>query len=69
MQKILSIVNTRAALGGLGKTRVYELIATGLLTKVVVGRRTFVTSASVKELIREGTVVLPVRSIEEPKTE
>jgi predicted DNA-binding transcriptional regulator AlpA len=35
------------ALGGIGRTTLYELIATGHLTKVNIGRRSFVTAKSI----------------------
>jgi len=36
-----------AALGGIGRTTLYELIATGRLTKVNIGRRSFITAKSI----------------------
>lgn len=37
---------------GVGKTMVYELIKLGGLTKIKIGRRTFVTRSSVESLTR-----------------
>jgi hypothetical protein len=35
-----------ARLGGIGRTKIYELIGHGELTRVRIGRRTFVTAES-----------------------
>jgi hypothetical protein len=43
--KLISINEGRAMLGGLGRTRIYELIAIGDLPVVKVGRRTFFVEA------------------------
>ena len=39
------------ALGGLSRTKVYELIATGELRTVKIGRRRFVPAAAVQEFV------------------
>lgn len=46
-------VSTREAakLLGLGKTSIYRLINEGALTRIRLGRRTLVTTASIKALI------------------
>lgn len=41
---------------GCGKTKTYELIKQGYLTRVRIGRRTFVTMESVEALIERSTV-------------
>jgi predicted DNA-binding transcriptional regulator AlpA len=46
VNRLVSIQETRQTLGGLGRTHVYELIKRGELTRVHIGRRSFVTSAS-----------------------
>jgi hypothetical protein len=44
-----------AALGGIGRTKFFELVASGAVTKVCVGRRVFVTSASVAAYVNRLT--------------
>ncbi len=39
------------ALGGLGRTKVYELITTGELRTVKIGRRRFVPASAVEEYV------------------
>jgi excisionase family DNA binding protein len=39
------------ALGGLGRTKVYELITSGELRTVKIGRRRFVPAAAVEEYV------------------
>lgn len=46
-QLLLSIPEARAKLGGIGQTTVYELVNRGLLTKVNIGRRGFITAESI----------------------
>lgn len=50
-QPLLSIAAARRALGGIGKTKLYELIASGELKKVKIGGRTLVTRESIEDLI------------------
>ena len=44
---LLTIDETRDALGGIGRTKVYELAAEGEIVKVNVGTRGFITAESV----------------------
>jgi hypothetical protein len=48
---LYSIPNTRKALGDLGNTKAYELIAEGKLIAVKLGGRTFVTADSLDALV------------------
>jgi hypothetical protein len=50
-QLLLSYPEAMAALGGIGRTKFFELVASGAVTKVCVGRRVFVTSASVAQYV------------------
>jgi excisionase family DNA binding protein len=43
--------DTGKALGGLGRTKVYELITSGQLRTVKIGRRRFVPAAAVEEYV------------------
>lgn len=53
MQPVLLSVypDTGQALGGLGRTKVYELIASGELRTVKIGRRRFVPASAVEEYV------------------
>lgn len=46
----LSIEETRKALGGIGRTKVYELINAGTLRTFKLGTRTLVKADSIHEL-------------------
>lgn len=48
---LLPIPDAREALGGLGRTKVYELIASGELRTVKIGRRRFVPASAVEEYV------------------
>lgn len=48
----LPIPETQAALGGLSRSAIYELIDKGHLVRVKVGRRSFVTTASIADYTR-----------------
>ncbi len=45
------IENTQAKLGGLGRTRVFDLIRTGELASVKIGRRRFVPDSAIQRYI------------------
>lgn len=53
MQQVLLPVypDTGQALGGLGRTKVYELITSGELRTVKIGRRRFVPASAVEEYV------------------
>lgn len=46
-----TIAETRAMLGGIGETRVYELAHAGQLKLVKIGRLSRITTASINQLI------------------
>jgi excisionase family DNA binding protein len=46
-----TIPETREILGGIGETRVYELVHEGKLTLVKIGRLSRITTASINQLI------------------
>jgi excisionase family DNA binding protein len=48
---LVNITDTGHALGGSGRTKVYELIKDRELTAVKIGRRTFVTHASIEAYV------------------
>jgi hypothetical protein len=52
-QLLLSYPEAMAALGGIGKTKFFEILPE--LEKVNIGRRTFVTTASVERYVRRLT--------------
>jgi predicted DNA-binding transcriptional regulator AlpA len=45
-KRLVSIPEAREILGGIGHTTMYELIKRGEVTKVSIGRRSFITSES-----------------------
>ncbi|RBY92948.1 helix-turn-helix domain-containing protein [Blastococcus sp. TF02A-30] len=53
MQPVLLPIypDTGLALGGLGRTKVYELITSGELRTVKIGRRRFVPASAVEEYV------------------
>lgn len=54
MERVLLPIwpDTGQALGGLGRTKVFELIKTGQLRSVQIGRRRFVVAESVADYVR-----------------
>lgn len=51
-QLLKSIPEACKQLGGIGNTTLYELIKAGELVKVNIGRRGFVTAASIAEYVQ-----------------
>jgi len=45
-------INDAARMIGVGRTKLYELIATGELETVKIGKATRITTASLRELVR-----------------
>jgi hypothetical protein len=45
----------REQLGGIGRSKFYELVAAGELTKVCLGSRVFVTADSIRALVERST--------------
>lgn len=50
MELLLSNRDARSALGGIGNTSFFALINQGKLKRVKIGRRTFVTAESVRDV-------------------
>jgi excisionase family DNA binding protein len=48
---LLPVSDTGKALGGLGRTKVFELIKSGELRTVKIGRRRFVPASAVEEYV------------------
>lgn len=48
---VASIEDARKALGGIGRTKIYEMIKSGDLRTVKVGRRTLVKTDSIRALV------------------
>jgi hypothetical protein len=48
---LLSLPQAQAALGGIGLSLLYKLIDTGSIQRVKIGRRAFVTQASVDAFV------------------
>lgn len=44
---LVPILDTQAALGGIGRTKLYELVNAGELVHVNIGRRGFITADSI----------------------
>ncbi|AKM11024.1 helix-turn-helix domain-containing protein [Croceicoccus naphthovorans] len=49
-------VNDAARMIGIGRTKLYELISSGELETVKIGKATRITTASLQELIKQRTV-------------
>ena len=49
-------INDAARMIGIGRTKLYELISTGELETVKIGKATRVTTASLRELVKRGRV-------------
>jgi hypothetical protein len=52
---LLPTDEARAALGGIGHSYLYQLIARGELVKVRLGKRAFITADSVRALVERRT--------------
>ncbi len=50
-RKLVPIPGAQAALGGIGRTTIYELAKRGDIDLVNIGRRSFITVASLNEYI------------------
>jgi Helix-turn-helix domain len=50
-QWLLSLPQAQAALGGIGLTMLYKLIDSGSIRRVKIGRRAFITQASIDAFI------------------
>lgn len=50
-KRLLSLLEARQSLGGIGHTTIYELINRGEIVNVHIGRRSFVTSKSLGEYV------------------
>lgn len=48
---IVPIPDTQHKLGGIGKTKLYDLVNSGDLTKVNIGRRGFITRKSIEAYV------------------
>ena len=57
---LVSIHNTCAELGGVSRTKVYDLVNRGLLTKVNIGTRGFITGESLSRYVE--SLAQPVNS-------
>ncbi|WP_410051266.1 helix-turn-helix domain-containing protein [Bradyrhizobium sp. SZCCHNR1011] len=51
VQRLTCTINEACEVTGLGRTKLYELIGTGLLTTTTVGRRRLVHVSSLQELL------------------
>jgi len=49
------MVNDAASMIGIGRMELYELISSGELETVKIGKATFITTASVHELVRRAS--------------
>jgi excisionase family DNA binding protein len=53
--RLLSLPQAQAALGGIGLTMLYKLIDTGSIERVKIGRRAFIKQASIDTFIERLT--------------
>lgn len=61
-QLLTPITGAQAALGGVGRTKVYELVSQRELVKVSIGRRSFITTESLTayvDRLSEAVAVTP----------
>jgi Tfp pilus assembly protein FimV len=56
-QWLLSLPQAQAALGGIGLSLLYKLIDSGSVQRVKIGRRAFITQASVDRFVASLTAV------------
>ena len=56
VESICVRINEAARMIGIGRTKLYELISTGELETVKIGKATRVTTASLRELVKRGRV-------------
>jgi len=59
VSKLPSLVSTKRAkeeLGGIGQTKLYELLGRGELDAVKIGRKTLITGASIERFIHSRSV-------------
>ena len=54
MEKLTITVAAAREVTGLGNTKIFELLASGQLKRVKVGRRTLITIESIRALIERG---------------
>jgi len=54
MERITVTVAAAREMTGLGNTKIFELLASGHLRRVKVGRRTLITTESIRALIERG---------------
>ena len=54
MEKLTVTVVTAREMTGLGNTKIFELLGSGQLKRVKVGRRTLITTESIRALIERG---------------
>ena len=52
-----SFAESQAALGGVSRTKIYDLVRQGDIELVKIGRRSFITDASLRRYVRQLTVV------------
>lgn len=57
MNQLLPIADAQSALGGISRTTVYRLVDEGALTRVNIGRRSFITGDSIDSYINALTEV------------
>jgi len=50
-KRLVSLTDSRRALGGIGRTKLYELVGDGQITKVNVGSRSFITADSLERYL------------------
>lgn len=51
VERLAYTIPDASAVSGIGRTAIYELIGSGELTAIKIGRRTLVTAASLRRLI------------------
>ncbi|AZZ82570.1 DNA-binding protein [Gordonia alkanivorans] len=57
MNQLVPIADAQSALGGISRSTLYKLIADGEVTRVNIGRRSFVTGDSIDQYIHTLTEV------------
>jgi helix-turn-helix protein len=65
MKKLCTVKEGRVVLGGIGHTKMYELIGSGELEAIKIGRRTFLTLQSLDAFVQSRPKMLTARTQQE----
>ncbi|MCI4674787.1 helix-turn-helix domain-containing protein [Candidatus Mycolicibacterium alkanivorans] len=66
-KRLVAIPDARHNLGGIGHTTIYDLINRGELTKVNIGRRSFITAESIAAYVDRLNDANTMRHTDDPR--